>query len=244
MTARPAPPQAPPPPGLFITFEGGEGAGKSTQLARLARTLREGGRTVVTTREPGGTERAEEIRAALLSGIAKPYGPFAEALLFAAARIDHVDRLIRPALRAGEIVLCDRFADSTRAYQGAAGGVDPGTLRALERAAVGGTRPDLTLILDLPPESGLARARARAAEAGAGADAPDRFEAEALAFHARLRAGFLSIAEAEPARCAVIDAGAGPDAVEAAIRAVVAARLPGLLPAETAPETASRDDAA
>ncbi|WP_336489210.1 dTMP kinase [Methylobacterium nigriterrae] len=220
---RPAPPR-----GVFITFEGGEGAGKSTQLGRLARHLQERtGRTVVTTREPGGSPRAEEIRTALLAGVAKRYGSFAEALLFTAARIDHLDRLIRPALRRGEIVICDRFADSTRAYQGAAGGLEARTVRALERVAVGETRPDLTLILDLPPETGLARARARSSETG-----PDRFEAEALDFHARLRAGFRAIAEAEPERCAVIDADRGADAVEAEIRAVVAARLPDLVPAE------------
>ncbi|WP_375464180.1 dTMP kinase [uncultured Methylobacterium sp.] len=222
--------------GVFITFEGGEGAGKSTQVARLARTLR-ARRSVVTTREPGGSPRAEEIREALLAGVAKPYGPFAEALLFSAARIDHLDHLIRPALRAGEIVLCDRFMDSTRAYQGAAGGLDPDAVAALERVVVGGTRPDLTLILDLAPETGLARARARAA--GQGASAPDRFEAEALAFHARLRAAFREIAEAEPARCVLIEAAGTAEAVEAAVRRAVAARLPGLL----APD-AERVDAA
>ncbi|WP_246696771.1 dTMP kinase [Methylobacterium planeticum] len=228
--------KAVPPAGVFITFEGGEGAGKSTQVARLARHLRErSGREVVSTREPGGSARAEEIREALLAGLAKPYGPFAEALLFTAARIDHLDRLIRPALRRGEIVLCDRFADSTRAYQGAAGGLDARTVRALERVAVGETRPDLTLILDLPPEAGLARARARAGEG-----APDRFEAEALGFHARLRAGFRAIAEAEPDRCALIDAAHEPDAVEAEIRAVVEARLPSLF----RNATESRHDAA
>jgi dTMP kinase len=229
--------KAVPPAGVFITFEGGEGAGKSTQVGRLARYLRErSGREVVTTREPGGSTRAEEIREALLAGVAKPYGAFAEALLFTAARIDHLDRLIRPALRRGEIVLCDRFADSTRAYQGAAGGLDAGTVRALERIAVGETRPDLTLILDLPPEAGLARARARADDA-----APDRFEAEALAFHARLRAGFHAIAASEPDRCIMIDAAREADAVEAEIRAAVAARLPGLFPAAV---TQSHHDAA
>ncbi|MCJ2069509.1 dTMP kinase [Methylobacterium sp. J-030] len=214
--------------GAFITVEGGEGAGKSTQIARLAATLRaRSGRGVCVTREPGGSPRAEEIRTALLGGLAKPYGPFAEALLFSAARIDHLDRLIRPALRRGETVLCDRFIDSTRAYQGAAGGLDPGVLDALERVVVGPTRPDLTLILDLAPEAGLARAAARAGGQGA-----DRFEAETLDFHIRLRGAFLAIARAEPARCAVIDAGRDPDSVEAAIRATVAARLPELLPGE------------
>jgi len=216
----------------FITFEGGEGAGKSTQVARLAATLRgRSGRGVCVTREPGGSPRAEEIRAALLDGVAKPYGPFAEALLFSAARLDHLDRLIRPALRRGEIVLCDRFIDSTRAYQGAAGGLDPGTVAALERVVVGPTRPDLTLILDLDPEAGLARAAGRGAGTGQGAD---RFEAEALDFHIRLREAFLAIARAEPERCAVIEAGRDPDTVEAAIRDVVAARRPDLLPGEGA----------
>ncbi|WP_342164716.1 dTMP kinase [Methylobacterium sp. SD21] len=213
----------PPKGGLFITFEGGEGAGKSTQVARLAATLRaRTGRPVVVTREPGGSAYAEEIRAALLAGAAKPYGPFAEALLFSAARLDHLDRLIRPALARGETVICDRFSDSTRAYQGAAGGLDPSVLTALERVVVGPTRPDLTLILDLSPETGLARAAAR------GGEGPDRFESEALSFHARLRAAFLTIAAYEPERCAVIDATADPDTVEAAIAATVAARLPAL----------------
>jgi dTMP kinase len=225
--------------GAFITFEGGEGAGKSTQIARLAATLRAcTGRTVCVTREPGGSARAEEIRAALLGGAAKPYGPFAEALLFSAARIDHLDRLIRPALRRGETVLCDRFIDSTRAYQGAAGGLDPGVVAALERVVVGPTRPDLTLILDLPPEAGLGRAAARGAGQGTGKGA-DRFEAESLDFHTRLREAFLAIARAEPERCTVIDASRDPDSVETAIRAAVAARLPDLLPGK-----GSRGDAA
>ena len=208
--------------GAFITFEGGEGAGKSTQIGRLADALRPA-RTVTVTREPGGTKRAEAIRAAVLGGLARPHGPFAEALLFSAARIDHLDRLIRPALAGGGVVLCDRFMDSTRAYQGAAGGLDPDTLAALERVVVGPTRPDLTLILDLDPAAGLARARARA-----GSGAPDRFEGEAPDFHARLRAAFRAIAAAEPERCVLIDAAAEPDAVEAAVRAAVAARLPAL----------------
>ncbi len=218
-------------PGCFITFEGGEGAGKSTQIARLAAWLRAGAaglspREVVTTREPGGTPRAERIRAAVLSGAGKPYGPFAEALLFAAARLDHLTTLIRPGLARGAIVLCDRFSDSTRAYQGAAGGLDAETLAALERVVVGATRPDLTLILDLAPEIGLSRARQRDRAASRG---PDRFEAEALGFHQRLRTAFLAIAAAEPARCAVIDAQGSPEAVAQAVRATVAARLPHLV---------------
>ncbi|SFG93881.1 dTMP kinase [Methylobacterium gossipiicola] len=212
--------------GAFITFEGGEGAGKSTQVRRLAARLRTG-HPVVVTREPGGSPKAEAIRAALLSGVAKPYGPFAEALLFSAARIDHLDTLIRPALARGETVLCDRFADSTRAYQGAAGGLAPDLVTSLERVVVGPTRPDLTLILDLDPALGLARAAKRSAE---GAEAgPDRFEAEALAFHTRLRDAFRAIAAAEPGRCVLIDASAEPEAVEAAIRTAVTARLPRLL---------------
>ncbi len=227
------------PRGVFITFEGGEGAGKSTQVLRLAAHLRAlTGRDVVTTREPGGTPRAEAIREAVLAGAAKPYGAFAEALMFSAARIDHLDRLIRPALAQGAVVLCDRFSDSTRAYQGAAGGVDQGVLRALERVVVGETRPHLTLMLDLPPEIGLARARKRAAGIAPDGEA-DRFEAEALGFHERLRTAFRAIAEAEPERCTVIDAAVEPDAVEAAIRQTVAARLPALSETEK-----TRDNAA
>ncbi|MCJ2128813.1 dTMP kinase [Methylobacterium sp. E-045] len=222
--------------GAFITFEGGEGAGKSTQIGRLAARLR--GRSsvpVVTTREPGGSAKAEAIREALLAGTVKRHGPFAEALLFSAARIDHLDTLIRPALARGETVLCDRFSDSTRAYQGAAGGLDSALLSTLERVVVGDMTPDLTLILDLDPAIGLARAKARAGEG----EAADRFEAEALGFHTRLRQAFLTIAAEEPERCIVIDAGLSPDAVEAAIAAALAARLPGLL---SGPEAA--DDAA
>lgn len=214
------------PEGVFITFEGGEGAGKSTQILRLAAHLRAlTGREVVTTREPGGTPKAEAIREAVLAGVAKPYGAFAEALMFSAARIDHLDHLIRPALASGAVVLCDRFSDSTRAYQGAAGGVDEAALHALERVVVGPTRPQLTIILDLPPETGLARARQRAGDE----EEADRFEAETLGFHQRLRVAFGTIAAAEPDRCVVIDADAAPDAVEAAIRSAVAARLPDLL---------------
>jgi dTMP kinase len=197
------------PRGRFITLEGGEGAGKSTQLRRLVSRLEAAGLTVVATREPGGSPRAEEIRALLLSPSGPKLGPTAEALLFAAARSDHLDRVIRPALARGEWVVCDRFFDSTRAYQGAAGGLEAGVLDDLERIAVGETRPDLTLILDLPPEIGLARAGHRR---GAQAEA-DRFEQEPLAFHARLREGFRAIAAADPTRCVLLDATTGEDAV-------------------------------
>ncbi|MCW5719458.1 MAG: dTMP kinase [Bauldia sp.] len=188
--------------GRFVTFEGGEGGGKTTQLLRLARRLGSAGIGVTTTREPGGTPAAEAIRKFLLSGAARGLGPEAETLLFAAARADHLDKLIRPALTQGTWVLCDRFTDSTRAYQGAAG-VDPDLIEALERIAVWPTRPDLTLILDLPVEIGLVRAAARAAAADI---LPDRFERDAVAEHQRRREIFLEIAAAEPDRCIVVDA--------------------------------------
>lgn len=188
--------------GRFVTFEGGEGAGKTTQLLRLAKRLGAVGISVTTTREPGGTPAAEAIRKFLLSGAARSLGPDAEALLFASARADHLDKLIRPALTQGSWVLCDRFTDFTRAYQGAAG-VDPDLIEALERIAVWPTTPDLTLILDLPVEIGLVRAAARAAAAEL---LPDRFERDAVAEHQRRRRIFLEIAAAEPERCVVIDA--------------------------------------
>lgn len=202
--------------GRFITFEGGEGAGKSVQARRLAARLKGLGLTAVLTREPGGSPGAEALRELILSGAAARFGAEGEALLFSAARIDHIDHTIAPALRRGEWVVCDRFADSTRAYQGAAGRVDPNLLASLERVAVGAWRPHLTLILDLPVSSGLARAASRR-----GASEADRFEREGLAFHETLRQAFLAIARDEPERCAVIDAGAGEDEVAEAIWAVV-----------------------
>lgn len=207
--------------GLFISFEGGEGAGKSTQIARLAARLRAGGREVVVTREPGGSPGAEAIRHVLLSGAAEPFGPFMEALLFAAARSDHVEQVIRPALERGAIVLSDRFVDSSRVYQGVTGNVDPSVMAALERVTVAGVMPDLTLILDLAPEEGLGRARLRR---GGDAEA-DRYEKEALAVQRRRREAFLDIARREPGRCAVIDAARDPDAVEADISTMVHRRL-------------------
>lgn len=203
--------------GRFVTFEGGEGVGKSTQLARLAEHLRECGFEVVTTREPGGTPKAEKLRDFLLSGRAAPLGPLAEAALFSAARADHVQALIGPALKRGAWVLCDRFADSTRAYQGARGGVDAKTLALLERAATGETRPDLTIVLDLPAEEGMARAASRRDEG----ERADRFESEDHSFHEELRQAFLEIAESQPERCCVIDAARLVDDVASAIRAVV-----------------------
>ncbi|MCP8941114.1 dTMP kinase [Alsobacter sp. SYSU M60028] len=207
--------------GRFVTLEGGEGAGKSTQIRRLAARLAERGVAVVATREPGGSPRAEEIRAVILSGSARRLGPLAEALLFAAARADHLDVTIRPALARGAWVVCDRFFDSTRAYQGARGGVDASVLAALDRIVVGETRPDLTLVLDLPAELGLARAHARRGAA----EPVDRFEAEDLAFHEALRRDFLAIAAAEPARCVVVDASGGEDEVAEAVWRAVESRL-------------------
>ncbi|MCX5577640.1 dTMP kinase [Kaistia terrae] len=208
-------------PGRFITFEGGEGSGKSTQIRRLADRLREHGLTVVVTREPGGTEMAEQIRTFILSGAAEGLGPEAETMLFAAARADHVDRLIRPALARGDWVLCDRFIDSTRAYQGS-DGVDAKLLDGLEKVAIGNVRPDLTLVLDLPVEIGLGRAaRRRSGEAGPA----DRFERETVERHARRRDLFLAIAAHEPERCLVIDANQTQDQVADAIWQGVNLRL-------------------
>jgi dTMP kinase len=195
-------------PGAFITLEGGEGAGKSTLAKGLRRRLADAGVSAIVTREPGGSPKAEAIREVLLSGAVAPHGPFAEALMFQAARMDHVALTIKPALARGDWVICDRFADSTRAYQGALGRLPRDLLHALERVALDGFKPDLTLILDVPVEVGLARAAARR-----GGDAADRFESEGRGFHTRLRQAYLEIAEREPERCIVIDASLPPDAV-------------------------------
>ena len=206
--------------GRFITLEGGEGAGKSVQTERLAAKLKTLGLKVVRTREPGGSPRAELLRQALLSGFAAEFGPEGEALLFAAARIDHLDKTIAPALKRGAWVVCDRFADSTRAYQGAAGNLPQGWIARLEEVAVGPLRPDLTLVLDIPPTVGLERARRRRGEAAA-----DRFEFEGLAFHETLRRAFLAIAASEPQRCAVVDASTTEEEVAADIWSAVETRL-------------------
>jgi dTMP kinase len=204
--------------GIFITFEGGEGAGKSTQIRRLAERLRADGRDVVLTREPGGSPGAESIRELLLNGETDRWSALTEALLMNAARRDHIERVIAPALTRGAVVLCDRFADSTRAYQGAGGAVDQTVIAQLEAAVVGDTRPDLTLIFDLPVAEGLRRALSRNG-------GEERFEAKGAAFHERLRAAYLDIARAEPQRCVIIDATATLDAVEAAVTAAVERRL-------------------
>ena len=207
--------------GRFITLEGGEGAGKSTQVQLLAQKLEPMGISVVVTREPGGSPGAEALRDVILSGKAAPFGPAGEALLFSAARIDHIDQTIAPALNRGAWVICDRFADSTRAYQGAAGSLDPALIASLERVAVGDMKPDLTLILDLATEKGLARAAARRGSMGKA----DRFEREGALFHETLRQAFLDIARAEPQRCAVIDADKSPEEVAQAIWTCVRERL-------------------
>jgi dTMP kinase len=202
--------------GRFITLEGGEGAGKSTQARLLAAHLSECGIPVLVTREPGGSPGAEKIRGLLLDG--QGFDPVAEAMLMFAARREHVVATIRPALEAGMWVISDRFADSTRAYQCHGQGVPGEVYRKLADLALEGLAPDLTLILDIPPEAGMARAAARGVAA-------DRYERLDTGFHARVRAGFLAIAAAEPGRCAVLDASAGVEQVFPAIRAVVAERL-------------------
>ncbi|WP_029007005.1 dTMP kinase [Azospirillum halopraeferens] len=204
--------------GRFITLEGGEGAGKSTQLRLLADALTACGVAVVTTREPGGSPGAEEIRGLLVAGETGRWGAMTEALLHTAARRDHLERTVWPALDAGRWVLCDRFFDSTMAYQGYGLGLGRGPIEALQRVALDGAAPDLTLILDLPVETGLERARARRG-------GEDRYERMDVAFHRRLRDGFLDIARREPRRCAVIDAAHPVEAVQVAVLDVVTRRL-------------------
>ena len=206
--------------GRFITLEGGEGAGKSTQAQRLADHLQSVGLGVLLTREPGGSPGAEIIRHVLLSGAAKPLGAETEAVLFAAAREDHVKCAIEPALAAGKWVVCDRFADSTRVYQGALGKVDARFIRGLERISIGELAPDMTLILDLPVEEGLKRLAERRGNAK-----PDRFEAEDPEFHHRLRDAYLALARQEPERCVVIDANRSIRKIAKEIWSVVESRL-------------------
>ena len=205
-------------PGRFITLEGGEGAGKSTQIARLADWLRARGREVVATREPGGSPGGEMIRKLLVEGPAERWDGTTEALLHFAARRDHLRATVWPAMKRGAWVISDRFADSTRAYQGFGHGLDLATLDRLYDVAVGSFRPDLTLILDLPVETGLARANARRGS-------ETRYESLPRDFHERVRQGFREIARSEPQRCAVVDASLAVDAVAARIAAQVAERL-------------------
>jgi dTMP kinase len=198
--------------GRFISFEGGEGSGKSTQIKKLAERLEAAKLRAIVTREPGGSPGAEIIRHLVLSGMGKLLGAEAETLLFAAARDDHVRTVILPALAQGTWVLCDRFSDSTRAYQGRLGKVAPAVLNAMERVTIGDLKPDLTIILDVPVEIGLKRAAARR-----GQGAPDRFESEDIRFHQELREAYREIAAANPGRCVLIDATPDPNTVAASV---------------------------
>ena len=203
----------------FITLEGGEGSGKSTQSHLLAARLRARGFDVLETREPGGSPMAELIRRVILSGAAEPLGAATETLMFYAARDDHLQTVIRPALRRGTWVICDRFVDSTRAYQEHAGQVAPELIRALERVVIGETWPDLTIILDIDPEQGLARAATR------NPDGADRYERADIAFHRTIRRAFRAIAEGEPERCVLIGADEAPETIGEAVWAAVTERL-------------------
>lgn len=203
--------------GRLITFEGGEGAGKSTQIERLAATLRGAGVDVVTTREPGGTPGAEAIRRLLVEGAPGRWAPVTEVLLHMAARHDHVEQTIRPALAAGRFVLCDRFADSTRVYQGVAGGAGLALVDRLHHLIFGDLEPDLTLILDVPVAIGLARRR-KARDGG-------RYEGMGVDFHERVREGFLDLGRRAAGRCVVIDAAREVDAVARTVAESVGARF-------------------
>lgn len=204
--------------GRFITFEGGEGAGKSTQVARLQARLEEAGQNVLATREPGGAPGALEIRRLLVEGAVDRWDPVSELFLHNAARHEHVRQTVAPALEQGTWVVCDRFADSTMAYQGYALGVDRRHVAAVNRLAAGDVWPDLTIVLDLPVTDGLARAGQRDGD-------EDRYERMGADFHERIRAAFLEIAQAEPDRCTVVDARGAVDAVAAQVWDTVRARL-------------------
>jgi len=206
--------------GRFISFEGGEGSGKSTQIKILAERLAGAKLHAIVTREPGGSPGAEIVRHVVLSGAARPLGPVAEAMLFAAARRDHLENLIKPALSRGKWVVCDRFLDSTRVYQGILGEAGRPFVKGLEKLTVGDALPDITFILDIPAEIGLARARERRA-----GGKPDRFEREDLGFHERLNAAFRDIAKEEPNRCVLINANRTKDQVAAEIWMHVKKRL-------------------
>ncbi|MDO6964098.1 dTMP kinase [Rhizobium alvei] len=211
--------------GLFVTFEGGEGTGKSTQIRMLAERLRKTGVDVLVTREPGGSSGAEAVRHVILSGAAEEYGTRMEALLFAAARNDHVEEVIRPALKSGAVVLCDRFMDSSRVYQGITGNLEPEFVRNLERIAINGVVPDCTIILDIPAAEGLARARSRMAGSASPSE-PDRFEKEKIDTHEKRREAYLDIAAEDPLRCRVIDASGTPETIAERVFEVVEPLLP------------------
>lgn len=208
--------------GIFITLEGGEGAGKSTQISLLADVLRAMGRDVVITREPGGTPEAEKIRDFLVKRDGGNWTPMAECMLLYAARQMHVENLIKPALTQGKIVVCDRFSDSTRAYQSFGHGLPLETIEQIDHLALSGFKPDLTFILDLPVETGLARAGKRMS---ADQSQEDRFEKLGTGFHERLRQGYLQIAKANPERCIIIDATRSIDQIAADLAKHVQERL-------------------
>ena len=210
--------------GRFITFEGGEGTGKSTQVTQLVSRLRQSGRNVLATREPGGSPFAERIRDVIMDPDTPTHPPLAEALLFSAARADHIAATIAPALASGTWVICDRFIDSTRAYQGAAGGLAPETIDRLEDMVLGAVRPDLTLILDIPVDAAFARVTSRSAQTANPAP-NDPYERRGKPFHEALRAGFLDIARAEPQRCCVIDGAPAAQQVAEQVWAAVRARF-------------------
>jgi dTMP kinase len=225
---------------LFVTFEGGEGAGKSTQIRRLADALRARGHEVVVTREPGGSPGAEAVRHVLLSGAAESFGTRMEAILFAAARNDHVEEIIRPALGQGKVVLCDRFMDSSRVYQGVTGNLEPDFIETLQRVAINGVVPDCTLMLDLPAKAGLERAKRRGA---AGDVAPDRFEKEEIETHEKRREAFLDIASREPERCHVVNAMQSEEAIAAEIVSIVGQLLaPAHAPKVAEPAMSATDE--
>ena len=218
---------------LFITFEGGEGTGKSTQIKLLEKALRQRKIKALVTREPGGSPGAEAVRHVLLSGAVESMGAEMEAILFSAARSDHVETVIRPALQSGMTVLCDRFFDSTRVYQGATGKVPMELLNRLERVACEDCWPDLTIILDLDPAVGMKRAAKRPAEF----DQADRFEKEPLELQERRRQAYLDIAEAEPERCKVVDASGDPEEVHKKILKLVLRKFDEVKKGEGAPQS-------
>lgn len=226
--------------GWFITFEGGEGSGKSTQIRHLQEALEKDGLSVLATREPGGSPGGEAVRHVLLSGAAEPLGPEMEAILFSAARSDHVETIIRPALTSGVTVLCDRFFDSTRVYQGANNGIDLAFVKQLEAIACEDCWPDITIILDLDPEEGMRRADKRRRDG----ILPDRFEKDDLDLQRKRREAYLEIAKNEPERCAVVDAGGTENHIRKAIYKEVAERMskyaPGHLNIRPSEDEASR----
>lgn len=209
---------------MFITFEGIEGSGKSTQIRLLAETLRANGAEVLLTREPGGCPVADRIRAVLLDAENRAMVPMAELMLYAAARTQHLAEVVRPALSAGAIVLCDRFSDATRAYQAFGRGLPRETVEQLNHLACNGLAPDLTLLLDCDTIIGLARARSRIDAVDAG-PREERFELEALSFHQRVREGYLRLAAEEPDRFMVVGAEGPPEEIAAGIAAIVTERL-------------------